>query len=205
MIQKWGSDRLHTLLDQNLPVVSDPLRCILQQHLDELSGLERDIAYWLVIWQEPISLHRLRTHLLRQLTPLAILEGLTALEHKSLLVKQFSADAILFTLQPLFMQLLLEELVEQAFQEICQVLDSGDISSFDVIRTHCLLRPGTDDIAGDLILSWLGDKVESRLGSDSPTMQVLSCLPSRLQDQSPLRVGYANCNLLALVKRFGWD
>lgn len=86
-------------------------------------------------------------------------EVLTALEKRSLLEKRLTKDEQLFTLQPLIMKVVTEQLIEQAVEEISQVVQNSDICHFKVLRTHWLLRPGTDDIVGDRILSQLGEKL----------------------------------------------
>jgi hypothetical protein len=152
---------------------------MLNQQLDRLSVLEREIAYWLVIWQEPISLSRLQTHLLGPPDLAAILESITSLAGRSLLEKVFHTDEPLFTLPSLVMKAVSDELIERAEQEICQATQAHDVQQFQIMRSHCLLRPGTDDIAGDRILTQLRDRLWRSVGSNLP--QCLHRLLSHLQ------------------------
>lgn len=82
---------------QNTIVIGDRLQALLTQQFDRLSESERSIAYWLAIWQEPITLCRLQSHLLYASDPSAVLTGIAALETRSLLEKRFSADTPSFT------------------------------------------------------------------------------------------------------------
>jgi hypothetical protein len=185
-------------LNQNTVVMGGRLRAMLKQQLDRLAPLEQAIVYWLAIWQEPIALCRLQSHLLYVPDQAAVLESLISLEERSLLEKLFNHAEPLFTLQPFVMKAVREALIEQAVQEFQQAVATNHISPFQVIRTHCLLRPGTDDIAGDLILTQLCDNLGSVVGGD--LLQSLSRLLPRLQAQSPLAVGYAAHNLAALLR-----
>jgi len=84
LIESVFSGNVAAFLTQNTIVVGDRLRVILKQQFQQLSGLERDILYWLAIWQEPISFYRLQTHLLISIDPAMVLEGIVALEKRSL-------------------------------------------------------------------------------------------------------------------------
>lgn len=184
-------------LNQNTVVMGSRLRAMLKQQLDRLSTLERAILYWLTIWQEPISLSRLQSHLLYTSDPAMTLESLANLEERSLLEKLFNQTEPLFTLQPFVMKAVRDELIEQASQELHQAIQTNDINQFQVIRTHCLLRPGTDNIAGDLILTQLRDNLIALVGVD--LSRSLNRLLPLFQDLPPFTVGYAAHNLAALL------
>ncbi|MBE9127898.1 MULTISPECIES: NB-ARC domain-containing protein [unclassified Coleofasciculus] len=197
LIQSIFGGNVAAFLKQNTLVLSDRLQALLAQQFDRLSEAERSIVYWLAIWQEPITLCRLQIHLLHSPNPSAVLAGIAALEKRSLLEKRFSADEPSFTLQPLVMKMVTDRLVEQAVEEIERVVKSSNIHDFQVLRTHRLLRPGTDDIAGDRILSQLREKLWQVYGSPQP--QILHQILPLLKEQPPLVVGYIGCNLKALL------
>lgn len=185
-------------LNQNTVVMGSHLRAILKQQLDRLSTFERAIIYWLTIWQEPIILGRLQSHLLYTSDPAITLESLASLEARSLLEKLFNQTEPLFTLQPFVMKAVRDELIEQASRELHQAIQTNDINQFQVIRTHCLLRPGTDNIAGDLILTQLRDNLVASVGGG--LSRSLDRLLLLFQDLSPVTVGYAAHNLAALLR-----
>ena len=199
LIQSIFAGNVTAFRRQNSIVVGDRLEGLLNQQFDRLSESERSIAYWLAIWQEPITLCRLQSHLLYTSDPSRVLAGIAALETRSLLEKRFSADEPSFTLQPMVMKVVTDRLIEQAVREINQVIQSEDISHLHVLRTHWLMRPGTDDIAGDRILCQLQEQL-FRVYGNSLSQTLLQIL-FRLQDHSPQIVGYARCNLTALVKK----
>jgi hypothetical protein len=199
LIQSIFAGNVSAFRRQSSIIVGDRLEALLNQQFNRLSESERSIAYWLAIWQEPIALCRLQSHLLYASDPSVILTGIAALETRSLLEKRFSADTPSFTLQPMVMKVVTDRLIEQAVREINQVIQSDDISHLHLLRTHWLMRPGTDDIAGDRILCQLQEQL-FRVYSNSLSQTLLQIL-FRLQDHSPQVVGYARCNLTALVKK----
>ncbi|MBE8985649.1 NB-ARC domain-containing protein [Nostoc sp. LEGE 12450] len=196
LIQSVFGGNVAAFLSQHTLIVGDRLRVILKQQFEQLSGLEQDILYWLAIWQEPVSFSRLQTHLLISVDPAMVLEGIVGLERRSLLEKWISDYEPSFTLQPLVMKVVTDELVEYAAQEIDRVMQSHDIRHFQILRTHWLLRPGTDDIAGDRILTQLWKKLWHLYGATLP--QIFNQIMLLLNDQSPLAMGYIKSNVAIL-------
>ncbi|WGV23487.1 NB-ARC domain-containing protein [Halotia branconii] len=197
LIQSVFVGNVATFLAQNTLVIGDRLRTILKQQFMQLSDLEKNILYWLAIWQEPITFCRLQTHLLVSVDPATMLETIVALERRSLLEKWISFEGTSFTLQPLVMKIVIDELIENAVQEIYQVMQSSNITHFKILRTHWLLRPGTDDIASDRILHQLQQKLWQVYNATLP--QTLNQIFLLLKDQSPLAIGYIACNLTTLL------
>ncbi|WP_414756370.1 NB-ARC domain-containing protein [Anabaena sp. CCY 9910] len=199
LIQSVFGGNIAAFLSQNTIVIGDRLRAILKQQFEQLRDLEQDILYWLAIWQQPISFSRLQTHLLISLDPATILDAIVSLERRSLLEKWICSDAPAFTLQPLVMKIVTDELVERATQEIIQVMQSQDIADFKVLRTHWLLRPGSDDIVGDRILHQLQEKLWQIYGANF--VQNFQQILLLLNDKSPLAIGYIACNITTIINR----
>ncbi|BBD60874.1 NB-ARC domain-containing protein [Nostoc sp. HK-01] len=199
LIQSVFGGNIGAFLSQNTIVIGDRLRAILKQQFEQLAELEQDILYWLAIWQQPVSFGRLQTHLLISLDPATVLDAIVSLERRSLLEKWICSNAPAFTLQPLVMKIITDELVEHATQEIIQVMQSQDISDFKVLRTHWLLRPGSDDIVGDRILHQLQEKLWQIYGAN--LVQNLQQILLLLNDKSPLTIGYIACNITTIINR----
>lgn len=199
LIQSVFGGDVSAFLNQNTLVIGDRLRTILMQQIAMLSPLERDIAYWLAIWQEPISLCRLQTQLLCSPEPRTVLEAIVGLERRSLLEKQFNSTEPSFTMHPLIMNVIVQEIVERASQEIIEAIQTNKIEVFQVIKTHPLQQPSTDDIAGDRILMQLRNKL--RLLPNLSWIQSLQHLLATLKTQSPFTVGYSVYNLVTLSER----
>lgn len=197
-IQSVFGGNIAAFLNQNSLIVGDRLRVILKQQLERLSDLERDILYWLAIWQEPISFGRLQTHFIISIDPAEVLEGIAGLERQSLLEKWAIAEQYAFTLQPLVMKIVTDELVDRVAQEIDRVVQSNKIGDFKVMRSHGLLRPGTDDLAGDRILNQLREKLWRMYGATLPP--ILHKILLLLKGKSPLAIGYIGFNAIALLQ-----
>ncbi|MBW4646753.1 MAG: AAA family ATPase [Goleter apudmare HA4340-LM2] len=207
LIQSVFGGNIAAFLSQNTLVIGDRLLAILKQQFEQLGDLEQEILYWLAIWQEPVAFSRLQTHLVISIDPATVLAGIVALERRSLLEKWVSFAETSFTLQPLVMKVVTDELVESVAQEIDRVVQSDDIRHFKILRTHWLLRPGTDDIAGDFydkplkrlrILHQLWEKLWRMYGATLP--QTLQHILWLLNDKSPLAIGYIACNITTLSK-----
>jgi hypothetical protein len=99
------------------------------------------------------------------------------------------------------MKIVTDELVERATQEIIQVMQSQDIADFNILRTHWLLRPRSDDIVGDRILHQLQEKLWRIYGANLG--QILDEILLLLNNKSPLAIGYIACNITTIIKRLG--
>jgi NB-ARC domain len=198
LIQSLFGGNLNTFISQPLSI-PDRVRALLQQQLDRLSAIEKELAYWLAIWQEPISFCRLQTHLLGTVTADLVLDGIIGLERHALLEKYFNSTEPSFTLHPLLVQAVTHELIETVTQEIDRAIQNQDIHAFQIARSHLLLRPGTDNIEGDRLLTQLRDRLWRMYGSALPN--VLQSLLNLLGDRSPMAVGYTRYNLAALLNR----
>jgi hypothetical protein len=97
------------------------------------------------------------------------------------------------------MKVVTDELIDQAAQEIEQVIQSHDLQFFKVLRTHWLLRPGTDDVAGDRVLTQLRERLWQIYGAI--LTQSLQQSLALLNGHSPLAIGYIGCNLTALLQQ----
>ncbi|HEY9657172.1 MAG TPA: hypothetical protein V6C65_01815, partial [Allocoleopsis sp.] len=193
MIQTVFGNNLAAFLSQNTIVVGDRLQAILQKQLDHLTDLERDLLYWLAIWQEPVSFSRLQTHWLPSTDLATVLAALTTLDRRSLLEKWVTTEGTAFGLQPLIMKGVADRLVRSVVEELKQVVQSQDLAHFKQFRTHALLRPGTDDIAGDRLLNQLREQLLQHYGAALP--HTLNQIRLLLQDQPVSVMGYMGWNL----------
>ncbi len=201
LIRTLFNGNVEPFLAHNAPVLGDRLQAILVQHWQHLSPLEQDIAYWLAIWQEPITLARLHSHWFCPPLPSDLLAGLLQLEQRSLLEQSFPTDAPLVTLSPLVMQIVTTQLVNQAQQEFIAAIRQSSIQPLQVVRTHWLLRPGTDKITGDRILNHLHQALYQHYNR-ALAVQLVALL-GIIQAHTPREIGYAGANLVALLKLEG--
>jgi hypothetical protein len=201
LVQTWFGGAVGDYLRQDAPLLGDRLRSLMRQQLDHLSPLEREIVDWLAIWQQPVSLCRLQSHLLHPPGLGAILDSVVSLGGRSLLENHFSDQAVSrqelrLSLPPLVMQAVREHLVATAVAEIHQAIQSQEIQHFRLLRTHCLCRPGSDDLAGDRLLTQISESLRSTLEDD----RAWFALVSLLKERSAGFLGYATHNLRMLSR-----
>ena len=182
-------------LEQGTNVLPDPIRLPLQKQFQSLTEVEKIIIFWLAIWQEPISLCRLQTHLLSP-NSAEVIAALSKLLESSLITQHFLAEEPSFSLQPMVMTFATNELVASVVRELLQA-QQETTPKFQILRTHCLVRPGTDDIPGDRILSALQGKLQRRQ-TVSPLLAAVEQWLQAARDISPNALGYLTFNLTIL-------
>ena len=181
-------------LAQNTIVIPDAIQLILGNQFETLSPLEQSLLVWLAIWQEPIALCRLQTHLLTA-NPGDVIQALSRLVGRSLITRHFLTDEPSFSLQPMVMTFVVDTFVDAMVAEIGQAQQQQSIEPFHLLRSHCLIRPGTDDILGDRILRQLHTTYGQ--APQNLTTMVNDWL-AIAQKQSPHEAGYLTVNLQAL-------
>ena len=185
-------------LQNNTLLLGDRLRSLLKQQVDRLSGLEKEVVYWLAIATEAVSLRQLRTCLLFPPSQSQLTEAMVSLERRSLIDKIPENKEILFTLQPLVTKYIIEELVEQSLEEIDRVLQSQDISHFKVLKNYSLTKD-KDNSSGKTnsrLLQRLKSRLQAVFRCDCPSIaqEIKQILPL-LEGKKFLQIGYAISNL----------
>jgi hypothetical protein len=96
-------------------LVFDDIRNLLEQQINRLSDLEKEVMYWLAIKREPVSLPLLQEDLLVKASPSELIEALASLLRRSLIEKasptgvEKSTDG--FTLQPVVMEYMTQQVI----------------------------------------------------------------------------------------------
>ncbi|PSB27838.1 NB-ARC domain-containing protein [Stenomitos frigidus] len=90
------------------------IRDLLARQIGRLSNLEQQVMFWLAINREPTRFAELQSDCLPPVSPAHLLETLTALERRSLIEK----NGNLFTLQPVVMEYMIEQLIDGVCREI---------------------------------------------------------------------------------------
>ncbi|MDJ0747270.1 MAG: hypothetical protein QNJ32_28565 [Xenococcaceae cyanobacterium MO_167.B27] len=92
----------------------DDIQNLLEQQFRRLSDVQKEIMYWLAIEREPVSFRELKTNFINRIPPQKIVQGLTYIQVRSLLYKKASK----FSQQPVIMEFIVNNLIEQIYQEI---------------------------------------------------------------------------------------
>ena len=186
----FGGD-IAAFLKEGETVFGD-IQDLLDQQFHRISELEREILYWLAIEREPVSRDELQDDLVQVLSKGAFVEALNSLRRRSLIETSGTAR---FTLQPVIMEYVTNELIKQIHVEI-------DTEEIKLLATHALMKAQSKDyVRGSqirLVLQPVAQKLHNTLGKEGlgkKLKRILSTL-----HQTPLHAhSYAAGNILNLL------
>lgn len=187
---------ISAFLQQGTTVFGD-IRALLKQQFDRLSGLEKEIMYWLAINRDPVSIQELREDIVPLVSQPKLLEALESLGQRAL-VERSQAN---FSLQFVVMEYVTEQFIERVCQEI-------KTSALSLFNSHALIKAHTKDYIRDTqihqILQPLKDKLLAVFETEAALHEQLMQLVS-LQQASPLKPGYLAGNVLNLLGQLHVD
>jgi WD40 repeat protein len=123
---------------------------LLNQQFYRLSALEKDLMYWLAINREPVTIAELREDLVLPISSMKLLEALDSLCRRNLIEKKSDLQtSVQFTLQPVVMEYVTRNLVQQVCNEIQELGqgDNGSLSSASgfLFQSHALMKATAKD------------------------------------------------------------
>jgi hypothetical protein len=187
-------------------VIGDVLPNLLEQQFERLSTLETEIIYWLAIENLPISLPELKTDMQFSGASLSqILAALESLKRRSLLEEQPSSEGgeLIFTLQPVIMKYMTNQLIEQVSSDISAVVATQSTEKLGLLKSHALLKEqdqeDVQEIQIRLILTRVIDRLHMTLRGANSIEEQLKDVLSLLQGKPQKIVGYAPANILNLL------
>lgn len=187
---------------QDILVIGDILGNVLHHQFERLSLLEKEIIYWVAIEHKPIDLQSLKSELWVSVSLSDLMQSLAFLLRRSLIEKCIEGDEVYFTLNPLVMEYVTNQLVERVCQDICAVIKTQQIEKLGLLRSHALVKEEAPDeikeIQIRLILTRVKDKL-SRILSGSSIEKQLNELLLMLERGSLTEVGYALINIRRLI------
>jgi hypothetical protein len=205
-IQEIFNGNISQFLEQSTLVIGDVLPNLLDQQFDRLSALETEIIYWLAIENLPISLPELKVDMQFSGASLSqILAALESLKRRSLLEEQLTHEgsSALFTLQPVIMKYITNQLIEQVCKDIIAVVETQSLERLGVLRSLGLVKEqeqeDVQEIQIRLILSRVMDRLHMRLRGTTSIEEQLNGVLSLLQGRPAKAVGYAKANILNLL------
>jgi WD40 repeat protein len=179
-------------------LVFGDIRELLNQQYERLSDLEKDIMYWLAINREAISLLELQSDIVSPIPTSKILEAMESLVRRSLIEK----TAALFTLQPVVMEYVSDQLIAQVCQEILT-------QEIECLRCHTLIKAQGKDYVRDtqirLILKPIIDGLLAIFRREKDFVNQLNIILAKLRETSPLEPGYTAGNIINLLRYLGTD
>lgn len=183
--------------------VFNGLRQLLAKQVQRLSAIEQDILYWLAINCEPISVEQLQKDLMPEPLTAMLLEALESLRRRSLIeTAKTDAGFTAFTLQPVVMEYLIDDLIQHLYEEITT-------PSPHYFLSHALLKAQTEENIREsqtrLILQPLAAKLLGKFGAAIAVARQLQILLVQLQSLPVTQHGYGGGNLLNLLRYLKTD
>jgi WD40 repeat protein len=168
------------------------IRHVLEQQFSRLSALELAIMYWLAIEREAMSLDELDEDLMQPVSRRALLEAIESLRRRSMIEVNGLAH---FTLQPVIMEYVIDELAGQVYQEIA-------IGTIALLASHSLMKSQAKDYIRDsqvtLVLTPVVERLLSTFGEEGSEKKLKNILTALRETQSQ-KHGYAAGNVLNLL------
>ncbi|MEM8638857.1 MAG: NB-ARC domain-containing protein [Cyanobacteria bacterium P01_G01_bin.54] len=188
---------LGEFLQSGRPVFND-LRELLDWHFNRLTAAEKAVIQWLAINREPATLAGLRDDLVLPNAKAALTSTLQTLQRRLPLERNQTA----FGLQPVLIEYLTEQIIEQACQEI-------ETEAIALLNSHALLKATAKDYVRDqqayLHLQPIQSQLLVRLGNLNQIEHRLGHLLQLHRQQSPGQPGYLAGNLLNLCRQLELD
>jgi WD40 repeat protein len=180
--------------------VFNGLRQLLDQQFQRLSPLEKQVMYWLAICRNATSIAELQIDISPAVSKSKLLEALEFLGRRSLIERSSHG----FTLQPVVMEYVTEQLVDQVCIELTQeTLQS--CKPLQAFTTYALIKATARDYIRDtqtqLILKPIADYLRSAFPSQQLLEQYFLKLRDCLRESSLRPCGYGGGNLLNLMRQ----
>jgi WD40 repeat protein len=161
---------------------------LLDWHFERLSGLEKEIMYWLALNRESISLSELKENIISSVAKKQLPETLQLLGRRLPLEKTVAG----FTLQPVLIEYMTEKLVAQVSEEIM-------IGKNDLFNNYALCKATAKDYVRETQLRLVLKPIINSFKDKELFKEVLTNNLSNLRRQSGLEPGYAGGNTLNLL------
>ncbi len=201
-IQELFNNNIFEFLQQNTLIVGDALGKLLYQQFQRLSELEKEIIYWLAIECKPVDSSRLQADLWFSVPRSELLMALECLLRRSLIEKSTEDREAGFTIQPVVMKYVTNQLIQEVCQDILTVLETNNLEKIGRLRSHALVKEEEQDeikeIQVRLILTRVKDRLSALLQGSRRIEEQLNELLLMLEESSTA-VGYALENIRLLV------
>ncbi|MCA1991954.1 MAG: NACHT domain-containing protein, partial [Coleofasciculus sp. S288] len=185
-IQELFNSNISQFLQQNTLVVGDALSKLLSQQIERLSELEKEIMYWLAIEGKPVDFNELQDSIWFSVPGSEILIALESLLRRSLIEKSTEGREARFTIQPVVMKYVTDQLIEQVCQDLLAIIETQDIEKIIQLRDRALAREQEQDETKEMqfrpILTQVKDRLSKSLRGSQEIGEQLNELLSSLEE-----------------------
>ncbi|MGB3756289.1 MAG: CHAT domain-containing protein [Rivularia sp. (in: cyanobacteria)] len=192
-VEELFSSNITDFLESGTVICSD-IFDLLDCQFQRLSILENLVVYWLAINREWVSLKKLQSDIIEVVKTRDLLAALESLQSRCLIENNSGK----FTLQPVVMEYVIEELTEQVTQEIY----AGEIKTFD---KYALIQAQNQDYLRNAQIQFILNPIIDKLFNFWVTKQTiqnyLNQLLSQLKSSTPAKPGYAAGNIINIMRQ----
>jgi WD40 repeat protein/transcriptional regulator with XRE-family HTH domain len=194
--EMFGGD-IARFLQRGEFVYSGGIKELLDQQFQRLSAQEQNILFWLAIEREGVSSEELE-HACMNMESKEILTVLNSLYYRSLIEAYTIGGVRRYTLQPVIMEYVTDQIVERTYNEI---IDEKP----EVFTSHALIKAQAEDYIRNNQLRLILDPVKRRLLTFSGKDEIESKLKRILATLRKDTPEYAAGNILNLLIRLEVD
>jgi len=186
------------------PPLLQGIRQVLAQQFERLLPLEQQVMDWLAIYREPVSLQELQNSFMHQPNLAELIEALESLWRRSLIEKTVATvrSSPGFTQQPVIMEYVTRNLIEQATAELVGSAESERANTAVLNRYSLLIPAGLDYVCNAqrrLILQPILAQLLQRRGSRPAVEQCLRNWLERCRPELSDAPGYGAGNGVNLL------
>ena len=200
-IQEVFCGSVMQFIKQRPTLVLRDMRDLIEQEFERLSELEKEIVCWLTLVGHPIFIFDLKNNLWLSVSDLKLFEALESLGRRSLIEKTSSG----FTLPPVVMEFVKNQLVEQISEEIFSVIKTEKVEKLELIKRYCLSVESEKDEENESqersAIARIEENLRQVIRDKSILQEQLQQISTKLPEKSPLEVGYAIDNLQHLIAK----
>ncbi len=183
---------------QEQVVVVSVVHDLLAQQFQRLSEMEKEVMYWLAIERESVNTQRLREDILQIAAKPDLLNVLESLLRRSLIERK---DVTRFGLQPLVMDYMTNQLVQEVYEEIGR-------QQFVLLESHALIKAETEDYVRREQMRSILTPLKEKLLANFNQQEIkgkLQNLLTILREEGPQKSGYTAGNILNLLLDLDYD
>lgn len=174
------------------------IRNLLSNQFQRLSSLEQELMYWLAIKPSPLNLELLYNLQWLPISFSELADAIESLGQRFLIEKAIESEQVVFSLQPVVKEFLVESFIESATQEIVEAIKIYNIEELKLLRSHAV---SSTKNSPNFILASVKDKLLRLFKSPSRLRDYLHKLLSELKRESSPEIGYAADNIVALLAK----
>ncbi|MBE9130125.1 MULTISPECIES: NB-ARC domain-containing protein [unclassified Coleofasciculus] len=205
-IQELFDGDISQFLEQSTLIIGDILPNLLNEQVQRLSSLEKEILYWFAIENQPISLSELRGDMQFSVSSSSqLIPALESLKRRSLLEKEPSSEGneTVFTVQPVILKYVTYQFIDRVCKDIVALCQTQSLAQLGLLRSHALVKEqeldDTKEIQIRTILTRITDRLYRTFKGASTMETCFEEVLSKLEGTKVQTAGYGRTNLLNLL------